>query len=164
MPDRVVIVDEVTVSLVIVAEVTVNWPMLPLTPRMFAEVVLPIVRPVMVVMSADVPVKVVMEPLMPRIVDEVVLPIVRPVMVVMSADDAVIAPETDKLPEVEMLPTAVIVPEARKLLTALEPAVNLPIAAEVVLKLVMVPLRPRMVEDATAPIVTPVTVVILAEA
>ena len=45
--------------------------------------------------------------------------------------DAVIDPDADRLPEVEMFPNAVIVPEAKKLLTALEPAVNLPNAAEV---------------------------------
>lgn len=137
---------------------------MPLIPRMFAEAVVPMFVPVMVVISADVPVSVVIAPLIPRIVEEVVLPIVRPVIVVMSADAAVMAPDTDRLPEVEILPTTVIAPDARKLLTALEPAVNLPIAAEVVLKFVIVPLTPRIVDDAAAPIVTPVTVVILAEA
>lgn len=38
--------------------------------------------------------------------------------------DAVMEPEADRLPEVEMLPTAVIAPDASKLLTALDPALN----------------------------------------
>lgn len=38
--------------------------------------------------------------------------------------DAVIEPEADRFPEVEILPTAVIAPDASKLLTALDPALN----------------------------------------
>jgi hypothetical protein len=50
---------------------------------------------------------------------------------VIEPDEAVMEPDADKLPDVEMFPSAVIVPDAKKLLTALEPAVNLPNAAEV---------------------------------
>lgn len=57
---------------------------------------------------------------------------------VIEPDDAVMEPDADKLPDVEMFPSAVIVPEAKKLLTALEPAVNLAIAADVVDKPVIV--------------------------
>lgn len=83
---------------------------------------------------------------------------------VITPDEPVMEPDAEMLPDEEMLPSAVMAPEAKKLLTALEPAVNLAIAAEVVLKLVILPLRPKMVEDNAAPIVVPVTVVMLAEA
>lgn len=83
---------------------------------------------------------------------------------VMTPDEPVIEPDAEIFPEVEILPSAVIAPDANKLLTALEPAVNLANAADVDEKLVIVPLMPEMVEDSTAPIVVPVTVVMLAEA
>lgn len=83
---------------------------------------------------------------------------------VITPDEPVMEPDAEMLPDEEMFPSAVIVPEAKKLLTALEPAVNLAIAADVDEKLVIVPLMPEMVEDSTAPIVVPVTVVMLAEA
>ena len=57
---------------------------------------------------------------------------------VITPDEPVMEPDADKLPDVEMFPSAVIVPEAKKLLTALEPAVNLAIAADVVDKPVIV--------------------------
>ena len=83
---------------------------------------------------------------------------------VITPDEPVIEPDAERLPEVEILPSAVMAPDAKKLLTALEPAVNLPSMAEVELKFVIVPLTPRIVDDAAAPIVTPVTVVMLADA
>ena len=43
--------------------------------------------------------------------------------------EAVIEPDADKFPEVEILPTAVIAPDASKLLTALEPALKRAIVA-----------------------------------
>jgi len=59
---------------------------------------------------------------------------------VMTPLDAVIEPEADRLPEVEMLPTVVIAPDANKLLIALEPAVNLVICALATFKPVKEPL------------------------
>jgi hypothetical protein len=43
---------------------------------------------------------------------------------VMTPLEPVMEPEAEMLPEVEMFPTAVIAPEANRLLTALEPALN----------------------------------------
>jgi len=70
------------------------------------------------VMVADAEVSVVM------LAEVTLSPVILPL-------DAVMEPDADRLPDVEMFPSAVIVPEAKKLLTALEPAVNLPNAAEV---------------------------------
>jgi hypothetical protein len=59
-------------------------------------------------------------------------------------------------------PSTVMTPDANKASTELEPALNRPIAALVVLKPVMVPLIARIVEDAVVPMVVPVMVTMLA--
>jgi hypothetical protein len=69
-----------------------------------------------------------------------IVALVAMLILVIDPDDAVIEPDADKFPEVDILPIAVIVPDARKLLTALEPAVNFPRAAEVEDSPVIVPL------------------------
>lgn len=43
---------------------------------------------------------------------------------VMLPLEAVMDPDAERFPDVEILPTAVIAPDANKLLTALEPALN----------------------------------------
>lgn len=87
--------------------------------------------PVSVVMLADVIVAFVRTMLV-RLTLSIVALVALSVVIVAEVElncvitplEAVIEPDAERFPDVEILPTAVIAPDASKLLTALEPAVN----------------------------------------